>query len=69
MAHTLEELERLEQELRERLADTDALERVKEAKRQARSNEPTRTIHRALRGQWQSQIMEGMPSPRAKRND
>lgn len=68
MAHSIEELERLEKELEARMGSTDALDRVK-AMTQSRDvkEQSSRPINRSTRGQWQSQSMGGISPPRRRR--
>lgn len=71
MTRSVEEIERLEQELNARIASSDAmnaLERVRQADGMIYPKEQSsRPIHRSTRGQWQSQSKGGILLPRRRR--
>jgi hypothetical protein len=65
---SVEDIERLEQELHERLSGSNALERVKEAEGLIRSEDQhPRPLRRSTWGRWESPIMGGIPRPRTRR--
>lgn len=67
MTRSMEELERLEKELKERVESTDALERVKAAESMPYPKvQSARPVHRSTRGQWQSQSKGGILLPRRR---
>lgn len=68
MTHSIEEIEQLEKELRERVDSADALDNVRRVERIIHPREQSpRPIHRSTRGQWESQSKGGLSLPRRKR--
>ncbi len=67
MTRSLEELERLERELKERADSAGALDRMKKAEQMLHhKDQAARPIHRSTRGQWESQSKRGLSLPRRR---
>jgi hypothetical protein len=68
MNTSIDELIKLEEKLRERLAsEVDSRHSTEVDSGPLPKDRVPRTIHSSTRGQWQSQLMGGIPTPRRRR--